>query len=343
MTYSTRVGDIFCHSSSSFLLKRRETLRADRLISLILALQDQGKTTASHLAGALEVSRRTILRDLDALSLSGVPILAEGGPGGGIWLDPAYRTSLTGMKEAELRTLLVAGDARLLDDLGWGQTFRETQAKLRASVPRRFESGVEHLRRRLVIDSRWWWHEAGEPNLEVLQAAVWEDRVIEGEYQTWEGGTKAVRLEAYGLAAKAGLWYFVGHREGEWRTYRVSRFAFVRASGVFARDPQFDLSIWWPAHAAEFAGEMAGFRFSLGLPEDRVRYLRGIAPGRVEVVGPWERPGWVRADVGLDSSLYAELVVLGLGRQCVILDNPELANAVVQRCREGLAAHEELP
>ncbi len=272
-----------------------------------------------------------------------MPILAEGGKGGGIWLDPAYRTSLTGMKEAELRTLLVAGDARLLDDLGWGQAFRETQAKLRASVPRRFESGVEHLRRRLFIDSRWWWHEAEEPKLEVLQAAVWEDRVVKGEYQTWEGGTKAVRLEAYGLAAKAGLWYFVGRREGEWRTYRVSRFASVRDSGAFARDPQFDLSIWWPAHAAEFAGEMAAFRFSLGLPEDQVRYLRGIAPGRVEVVGPWERPGWVRADVGLDSSLYAELVVVGLGSQCVILDNPELAKAVVQRCREGLAAHEELP
>jgi len=91
----------------------------------------------------------------------------------------------------------------------------------------------------------------------------------------------------------------------------VSAVRFRPSFGAFARDPQFDLSIWWPAHAAEFAGEMAGFRFSLGLPEDRVRYLRGIAPGRVEVVGPWERPGWVRADVGLDSSLYAELVVFG--------------------------------
>jgi predicted DNA-binding transcriptional regulator YafY len=202
---------------------------------------------------------------------------------------------------------------------------------------------VEHLRRRLVIDSRWWWHEAGEPNLEALQAAVWEDRVIESEYQTWDGDTKAVRLEAYGLAAKAGLWYFVGRRDGEWRTYRVSRFGAVRASGVFARDPQFDLSTWWPAHASEFAGEMVGFRFSVGLPQSRVRYLRGIAPGRVEVVGPWERPGWVRADLGVDSSLYAELVVLGLGRECVILDNPELAKAVVQRSREALAAHEDLP
>lgn len=315
-------------------------MRADRLISLILALQDHGKTTASRLASALGVSRRTILRDLDALSLSGVPILAEGGPGGGIWLDPAYRTSLTGMKESELRTLLIAGDARLLDDLGWGKEYLESQRKLRASVPRRFEGGVDHLRRRLVIDSRWWWHEAGEPNLEALQSAVWEDRVIEADYQSWEGGTKAVRLEAYGLVAKAGLWYFVGRRNGEWRTYRVSRFSSVRVSVPFDRDAQFDLSVWWPAHAAEFAGELEGFRFSLALPETQLRYLRGIAPGRVDVAGPCDRPGWVRADVRLDSSLYAELIVLGLGRQCVILDNPELTTAVLQRCRECLIAHD---
>ena len=259
-----------------------DTLKADRLISLVLALQDQGKTTAAHLAGTLGVSRRTILRDLDALSLSGVPVLAEGGPGGGIWLDPAYRTSLTGMKEAELRTILVAGDARLLDDLGWGQTFAETQRKLRASVPRRFETWVDHMRRRLLIDSRWWWHEAGEPNLEALQAAVWEDRVVEGDYQNWEGGPKAVRLEAYGLVAKAGLWYFVGRREGEWRTYRVSRFRAVRVLAGFPRDLQFDLSVWWPAHAARFADEMGGFRFSLGLPEDQVRFLRALLLDLVE-------------------------------------------------------------
>lgn len=313
-------------------------MRADRLLSLILTLQDQGKTTASHLAGALGVSRRTILRDLDALSLSGVPVMAEGGPGGGVWLDPAYRTSLAGMKEAELRTLLVAGDGRLLDDLGWGQTVRETQRKLRAQVPRRFEPGVEHVKRRLVLDSRWWWHEAGDPHLEKLQTAVWEDRVVEGEYQTWEGTTKPVRLEAYGLAAKAGLWYFVGRREGEWRTYRVSRFAVVSVSTRFSR-VEFDLSQWWPAHAAEFAAEMVGYRFSVALPEAQLRYLRGIAPGRIDVRGPWQTPGWVRVDLGLDSALYAELVVLGLGRECVVLDPPGLAEAVVRRCREGLAAH----
>lgn len=279
------------------------------------------------------------MRDIEALSFSGIPILAEGGPGGGIWLDPAYRTSLTGMKEAELRTLLVAGDSRLLDDLGWGRTVQDTQAKLRASVPSRFQSGIEHLRRRLVIDSRWWWHENGEQKLDLLQTAVWEDRLIEGEYQGWDGSSKAVSLEAYGLAAKAGLWYFIGRREGEWRTYRVSRFGQLRVTEDFARDPDFDLSIWWPSHSDEFATEMMGFKFSIALPENRLRSLRDMVPGRVELLGPWERPGWIKAEIGLDSSLRAELVVLGLGRDCVILDNQELSAAVVQRCREALAVH----
>ena len=315
-------------------------MRADRLISLILGLQDQGKTTAAALANTLGVSRRTILRDLEALSLSGIPVLSEGGPGGGIWLDPAYRTSLTGLKEAELRTLLVGGDGRLMEDLGWGPAFQETQRKLRASVPRRFEPGVDLVRRRLVIDSLWWWHEGGDPRLDTLQTAVWGDRLVEGTYENREGESKPVRLEAYGLAAKAGLWYFVGRRDGQWRTYRVSRFDSLRATVPFRRDPAFDLSVWWPLHAAEFATEMTGFRFTVAVPEDRVRYLRAIAPGRVEMTGPFpDRPGWVKTDVGLDSSLYAELVVLGLGWQCILLAPPELAAAVVTRAREALETH----
>jgi predicted DNA-binding transcriptional regulator YafY len=312
-------------------------VRADRLISLVLHLQDGGKTTAAALADHLGVSRRTILRDLEALSLSGIPVLAEGGPGGGVWLDPAYRTTLTGMKEAEVRTLLVNADGRLLDDLGWGEAFRTSQQKLRASVPRRFEPGVDFVRRRLVIDSRWWWPEAADPAMEVLQSAVWGDRVVEGDYEAWDGGLKPVRLEAYGLAAKAGLWYFIGRREDEWRTYRVSRFAGVGLGAPFARDPAFDLAEWWPTHAAAFAGAFSGYRFRLALPEGRLRYLRRIAPGRVEVLGPHAPlPGWVEAEVGLDSSLYAELVVLGLGKEGVILDNPALAAAVVARATEAI-------
>jgi len=244
------------------------------------------------------------------------------------------------MNEAELRTLLVSGDGRLLDDLGWGNAFRDTQRKLRANLPRRFEPGVDFVRRRLVIDSRWWWHEPGDPHLEALQAAVWEDRLVEGEYEGWDGSRKPVCLEAYGLAAKAGLWYFVGRRDGEWRTYRVSRFVSARKTTPFGRDPAFDLSEWWVLHSREYAAEFSAFRFSLALPEAQVRFLRSIAPGRVEVKRAFaDRPGWVEVEVGLDSSLYAELVVLGLGRECVVLEPSSLRDAVVHRAQDSIAAH----
>ena len=312
-------------------------MRADRLISLVLRLQE-GPSTTARLAEELGVSRRTILRDLDALSLTGVPVMAEGGPGGGVWLDQAYRTSLTGLKEAEVKALLVNADGRLLDDLGWGESFRASRRKLEASVPKRFEDGVDFVRRRLVLDSRWWWHEAADPALETLQTAVWGDRVVEGDYETWEGARKPVRLEAYGLAAKAGLWYFVGRRDGEWRSYRVSRFANVAVGDPFEREA-FDLASWWPEHAAEFAAEFSALRFTIALPEAQLRYLRGMAPGRVEVKGAYTTPAWVIAELGLDSSLYAELVVLGLGRDCVVLDPAGLREAVLRRARDGLAAH----
>jgi predicted DNA-binding transcriptional regulator YafY len=316
-------------------------MRADRLISLVLLLQE-GRSTAARLATELGVSRRTILRDLDALSLTGVPVIAEGGPGGGVWLDQAYRTSLTGLKEAEVKALLVNADGRLLEDLGWGESFRASRRKLEASVPRGYETGIDFVRRRLVLDSRWWWHEPADRALEALQTAVWGDRVVEGEYETWEGARKRVRLEAYGLAAKAGLWYFVARRDGEWRTYRVSRFADVSVKGPFDREP-FDLAQWWPEHAAEFATEFSAIRFTIALPEAQVRYLRGIAPGRVDVKGAYESPGWVVAELGLNSALYAELVVLGLGRDCVVLEPAELREAVLRRARDGIAAHGTKP
>lgn len=317
-------------------------MRADRLISLVLVLQERGWTTTAALAEELGVSRRTILRDLEALSLSGVPVMAEGGPGGGVGLDAGYRTTLTGLKEAEVRALLAVGDPALLDDLGWGQAYRQGQSKVKASVPRRFESGLDEVRQRLVIDSRWWWHQTPDELFERLQAAVWGDQVIEAGYETWDGTFKTYRLEAYGLVAKAGLWYFVGRRD-DWRTYRGSRFRDLRVVGSFARDPDFDLAQWWSLHSQEFAQTFSGYRFSVAIPGEAVRYLRGIAPGRVEVRGPWDqRANWVVADIGLDSALYAELVVLGLD-EGVVLDPPELAQAVVQRARKALAQNGTRP
>src|SRR5260221_4956858 len=93
-------------------------MRADRLLSIVLLLQTRGKMTAQVLAQELEVSTRTILRDIDALSTTGIPIYAEGGHSGGIALDKNYRVTLTGFKEDEVHSLFVSDNPKLLKDVG---------------------------------------------------------------------------------------------------------------------------------------------------------------------------------------------------------------------------------
>jgi predicted DNA-binding transcriptional regulator YafY len=317
-------------------------LRAERLIALLLILQNRGKRTCRALAEELEVSRRTVLRDVDALSSAGIPVMAEGGRGGGVWLDEAYRSSLTGFSEAELRALLIGGDAALSDDLGLGEAFSLGRLKLRASLPRRYEDALESIRRKILIDSRWWWNEETESAfLRPLQEAVLKDAVVEAEYERYDGSSAGGRIEAYGLVAKAGLWYFVGRREGEYRSFRASRFRSLRDTGRrFVRDTSFNLEEWWARSAESFVREFSAYRFVIALPEERLRFVRWIAPGRVEVRGPHvPREGWVEAEIGLDSELYAELLILGLDAECRILEPRALAEAVVARARASMDAH----
>src|SRR5690606_34139 len=134
-------------------------MRADRLLAIILLLQTRGKMTAQALADELEVSRRTILRDLDALSAAGVPIYAEGGHGGGITLDENYKVTLTGLKEAEVRSLFLSSNARLLADIGLGEAAESTLLKLLAALPVPHQPSVDHIRQRILIDPVWWWHD----------------------------------------------------------------------------------------------------------------------------------------------------------------------------------------
>lgn len=317
-------------------------MRADRLIGLILILQGRGKTRGEVLARELEVSRRTILRDVEALSSAGVPILAEGGPGGGIWLDEAYRTSLTGLGESELRALILGADASLAEDLGMGEAYRLGRGKLIAAQPTSFEPVLEMVQRRILVDSRWWWREAGaESFLAPLQEAVFMDALVEAEYQHFDGSVRNGLLEPYGLVAKAGLWYLVGRREGEYRSYRVSRFlALAPAGRSFARDPGFDLREWWPQNAERFAAEFSAFRFKLSIPEGRLGFVKWIAPGRASVQGPSSaRTGWIDVEVGVESSLFAELIVLGLVPDCEVLEPASLAEAVAARALSALAGN----
>src|SRR3982751_115398 len=110
-------------------------MRADRLLSLVMLLQTRGKMTTQNLAEEMAVSRRTILRDIDALSVAGIPVYTDGGHGGGVALDENYRVTLTGLKESEIRSLFISNNNQLLKDVGLGDAAESSLLKLSAALP----------------------------------------------------------------------------------------------------------------------------------------------------------------------------------------------------------------
>ncbi len=240
-------------------------MRADRLLSLLLLLQTRGQMSASALAAELEVSERTIYRDMDALAIAGVPIYAETGVKGGYALLDSYRTSLTGMNESEVRALFMLSIPEPLADLGVSQELRSALLKLTAALPDQQRQDEAHVRQRIHLDANWWF-QGGESllHLPTIQHAVWQDQKLLIRYQFEYGPPLGVEqvVAPYGLVAKAGVWYVVYAQNGHFDHAQYRRFHAKRISKInevellddsFMRDPSFDLTDFWQTwcHAYE--------------------------------------------------------------------------------------------
>jgi predicted DNA-binding transcriptional regulator YafY len=318
-------------------------MRADRLLEIMLLLQTRGKMTAKCLSDELGVSRRTILRDIDALSFAGVPVYAEGGHGGGYALDDGYRTTLSGLQDAEARTLFVAGNNQLLEEVGLGEAARRALLKLLAAVPAAHRPAVEHMRQRILIDPMWWWRdEQPLPFWDSLQQAVFEDRCIRGAYEHADGQVVEHDLEPYSLVAKSSVWYLVARRGEDLRTYRVSRFHEVTVlEARFRRREDFDLPAYWQEHVQEFATTVPAYPFTLRIHPARVNFARWLAPGRCHILETDEANGWATARFEFESMELAKMLVLGLGCQAVVVEPPELHTAVLNTAQEILEWNKE--
>ena len=307
-------------------------MRADRLLGLILLLQTRGKMTAEALADELEVSRRTILRDVDALSFLGVPIYTEGGHGGGISLDEHYRTSLTGLHEEEVRALFITSSAGLLREVGLGEAAERTLLKLTAALPAQHQPSVTHIRQLLLIDPTWWWQDSQPPPFwDDLQRAVYEDRPIETVYENYLGELVERTLDPYSLVAKSSLWYLVARREGQFRTYRVSRFRHIRLLDThFIREPDFDLPTHWQNQTQEFVESISEFTFTLRIHPDRISFIRQLMPGRLHILEADDAASWVTVQLHLESMDMAKMLVFGLVPQVEVIEPASLREAVTQ-------------
>jgi predicted DNA-binding transcriptional regulator YafY len=310
-------------------------MRADRLLSMMLLLQTRGKMTAETLAGELGVSRRTILRDLDALSIAGVPVYAEGGHGGGITLDEHYRSTLAGLQEKEVRTLFLANNQTLLNEIGLGEAAESSLLKLLAVLPTAHQPSVAHMRQRILIDPTWWWRDSQtQPFWDELQRAVYEDYQIQAVYERYDGQVTERTLEPYSLVAKSSLWYLVARQSEEFRTFRVSRLKnVVRLNTHFERQADFDLSSYWQKHLQNFGEAFDEYHFTLRLHADAMNFVRDLVPGRWEMTAE-AAEGCVTVQFHLASLDLAKMLVFGLGKQAKVIEPESLRQAVLSTAQE---------
>jgi predicted DNA-binding transcriptional regulator YafY len=218
-------------------------VRADRVLALLLLLQARGRLTAAELASRLEVSRRTVYRDVVALSTAGVPVRTEPGVSGGIELLDGWRTDLTGLTEPELEALFTSAA---------GPDFERAMGKLAAALPGESGRRAGRMRERLLVDSAGWGRRgATSPHLRVVQDAVFADRRLRLLYRRAEEQVVERVVDPLGLVLKAGVWYLLGDVDGKRRLFRLSRVVDAAALDEPARRPRaFDLAAAWREQTA---------------------------------------------------------------------------------------------
>ncbi|WP_349740598.1 helix-turn-helix transcriptional regulator [Roseateles cavernae] len=317
-------------------------MRSSRLLSILLRLQAQGRVSAAALAEALEVSVRTIYRDIDALSAAGVPVYAEHGRLGGFVLREGYRTALTGLDRPEAESLFLAGVPFAAAQLGMGASLESTRLKLMAALPEALRQDALRVAARFHLDPvAWFQGPEAQLLLPALAEAVWSSRLLSLEYQSWRGRV-ARQVAPLGLVLKGGLWYLVAAVGPQVRTYRVSAIQRLeieqqRADVSSSLPADFDLGRYWEAFARDYEARMQAGRARVRARPQALRRLAEASHAMAQAVaaaGPCDADGWHRLEIPIESIEAAVGELLRLGPDVEALAPAELRAAL----REAVAA-----
>jgi predicted DNA-binding transcriptional regulator YafY len=260
-------------------------VRSDRLLAILLTLQARGRATAPELAERLEVSVRTVYRDVEALCAAGVPVYTERGRNGGILLLPGYRTDATGLTPAEARALFTFSGRGVLPDEAIDRQLRSAFRKLLAALPESQRAEAERAEQRILVEPRPWMRRGGETvrALPVVQQAVLAGERLHLAYHAAgrpEPGEYTV--DPVGLVVKAGVWYLVAYSSGEPRMFRVSRIREAEPAGPAAFPPDvLPLAELWDQMRARFEQPGGGVKVTAEVPKDRAGRVLGACSALV--------------------------------------------------------------
>lgn len=322
-------------------------MRASRLVNVLLLLQARGGMTAAELARELEVSVRTIHRDVEELAMSGVPIYAERGPHGGVRLVDGYRTRLTGMTAEEAEAVFLGGLPGPAAELGLGTVVAAARLKVLASLPPELRARASRLVERFHLDASGWFRQGDSvPWLPQVAEAVWEGRRIEIDYD--RGDLRVTRrLDPLGLVLKAGLWYVVGRSDEQVRTYRVSRMSRVESlEERFERPAGFDLASFWAESSAAFERDAPRVDVVVRVRPDAVDRLAEAVGRRVvdaaDRLADADPEGWIRLHLRLDWPDEVPRIVFA-GPDVEVVGPPEIRERIVATARDVVARYAGVP
>lgn len=327
-------------------------MRASRLVNLLLLLQSRGGMTAAELSRELEVSVRTVHRDVEELSAAGVPIFAERGPLGGIRLVDGYRTRLTGMTADEAEALFLAGLPGPAAQLGLGTVVAAAQLKVMAALPPELRSRASRIVERFHLDVAGWFH-AGDtvPHLATLSAAVWEGRAVRISYERGTGSRDPVErtVGPLGLVLKGGMWYVIGATDGQIRTYRASRVLDATLLDERVQRPAgFDLATYWAESSAAYERDVPTIEVAVRVPSERRWKIADVfgqaALDAAERIDEPDPDGWERIRLTLTWPDEVPGKLLSIGSSLEVLHPPELrdevaatAGRILERYRDSVA------
>jgi predicted DNA-binding transcriptional regulator YafY len=310
-------------------------MRADRLLSALLVLQAHGKQTGRELAARLEVSERTVHRDMEALSAAGIPVYALRGVRGGWQLDEQWRTQVPGLDDAELRALLMS-QPRVLGDSRLAAAAERALDKLVAALPGTLRQRAAAMRQRLFVDTTGWYGRVENLSaLPLVQDALSRDRklVITYRKRTKERGERLV--DPLGLVAKGASWYLVANTPHGYRTFRVSRIEEAKVlEAACERPADFDLAAYWRAATTAFMASRRRLSATVRMEPGAAESLTQWCPDVVTIGPSSPADPWLTLRVAFDDEDQAAFMVLGFGPRIEVVSPASLR----QRVDRDLAA-----
>jgi predicted DNA-binding transcriptional regulator YafY len=306
-------------------------VKSGRLLSGLLLLQAHGRLTGRELAERLEVSQRTIHRDMEELSSAGVPITALRGAQGGWEIQKGWRTQVPGLDPAELRALLMA-QPRALREPRLAAAAERALNKLMASLPGAMREQAAAMRERLYVDATDWRPVSEDLSmLPTVQDAVARNCRLSFEYVRADGERGPRVVEPLGLVVKGMSWYLVARTPRGMRTYRLSRMHSVTPLAIaFERPARFHLETYWKSSVQELEAKRRHYEVRLLVsPQSTNGLIRWCAASPVDstyAISGME--DWVTMRADFECEQHALQVALSLGSRARILAPMELCQRV---------------